>query len=311
MAARTGLWLTLPLVLLACASYTAPWDRGPGGNPLTGAVANAQTPSDWAEIEQNIVAEHNRVRQNPASYIPLLQARLDSMNAAGHIPNGCGPNCTLTTQEGRAAVQEAIDFLRQQAPLPALAMAGPVAQAARVHAQDQAGGAIGHRGSDGSSHSQRLDRAGAIYTRSGENIAYGSRTGQQVVMDLIIDDGVPDRGHRTNIFSPHWTHIGAGCGPHRGYRSVCVVNYTASSSQLQVIHNGTVSLQSLQLGDINLLGQPLAPGQRQTITLSPQQCQASLRLQLGGNYNPLDWNDLRLCGATLTINRRNGFQLSY
>lgn len=301
----------LPLALLACASDWSSWGGVPGGNPLAGAVAQAQTPSDWAQIEQDILAEHNRVRQNPASYIPLLQARLNSMNAAGHIPNGCGPNCTLTTQEGKAAVQEAIDFLRQQAPLAALNASAPANQAAQAHAQDQRGGAIGHQGSDGSSHDQRLTRYGAIYTRSGENIAYGSRTGQQVVMDLIIDDGVPNRGHRTNIFSPHWTHIGTGCGPHQGYRSVCVINYMTSSSQFQVINNGTVALQSLQLGGANLLGQPLAPGQRQAISLSPDQCQASLRLQLGGNYNPLDWSDLRLCGATLTINNRNGFQLSY
>ena len=35
----------------------------------------------------------------------------------------------------------------------------------------------------------------------GENIAYGTTGGEAVVIALFIDDGVPSRGHRTNIFS--------------------------------------------------------------------------------------------------------------
>jgi uncharacterized protein YkwD len=199
-------------------------------------------------IEQDIITEHNRVRQNPASYIPLLETYLAQMDSAGNLPNGCGRNCTLRTREGHAAVEEAIAFLQQQPALPPMALAPNVAAAAKGHAQSQADGTIGHAGANRSTPAQRLTENGVQYTRSGENIAYGPTTGQAVVMQLIIDDGVPDRGHRVNIFQPEWTHTGAGCGPHATYRTVCVTNYVAArSTDLTVINEGTVSLRRCKL----------------------------------------------------------------
>ncbi|MEM6599177.1 MAG: CAP domain-containing protein [Cyanobacteria bacterium P01_C01_bin.69] len=179
----------------------------------------------WSSMEMKIVEEHNRVRQDPQSYIPVLEAYLARMTEDGYIIHGCGRDCVLTTREGRVAVEEAIAFLRQQPAVGPLAISSPVARAAKSHAQDQRGGAMGHVSSDGTSFLQRLSRFGVRSAGIGENIAYGAQTAEQVVMNLIVDDGVPDRGHRTNIFAPQWTMAGTGCGDHAGYRTVCVINY--------------------------------------------------------------------------------------
>ncbi|MEO1389585.1 MAG: CAP domain-containing protein [Cyanobacteria bacterium J06634_6] len=196
---------------------------------LPGSAAQAQTVASradsWSSLESEIIAEHSRVRQNPQSYIPLLEAYLATMNEDGHIVGGCGPRCILTTREGRPAVQEAIDFLRQQQPVGALSASNNIAQAAKSHAHDQRGGQVGHVSSDGSNFMQRLSRFGVQNAGMGENIAYGSTDAQDVVMKLIIDDGVANRGHRTNIFASDWTSAGAGCGTHAAYRTVCVINY--------------------------------------------------------------------------------------
>ena len=58
-----------------------------------------------------------------------------------------------------------------------------------------------------------------------ENIAFGDNQARQVVIQLLVDDGVPGRGHRDNILDGRWGAEGAACGPHRDYRQICVMDY--------------------------------------------------------------------------------------
>ena len=44
----------------------------------------------------------------------------------------------------------------------------------------------------------------------------------------LIDDGVPSRGHRTNIMNPDFTHLGVSCGCHKSYGEMCCFNYGIS-----------------------------------------------------------------------------------
>jgi len=189
------------------------------------AQSKATNGINWDATEQNMILEHNRIRQNPQSYIPILESYLASMNADGNIPNGCGANCTLLTQEGKPAVEEAIRYLRNQPPVGSLTLSPVIASVAKSHAQDQRNGGIGHRSSDGSSLVDRFNRAGVQNVAMGENISYGPTTAQDVVMALLVDDGVAERGHRTNLFAPQWQVAGVGCGTHATYRTVCVINY--------------------------------------------------------------------------------------
>ncbi|MGB5916430.1 MAG: CAP domain-containing protein [Phormidesmis sp.] len=276
------------------------------------AQAQSATQSDWETTEREIIAEHSRVRQSPQSYIPILEAYLATMNAQGEIPGGGGPNCTLVTQEGRSAVEEAIAFLRSQPAVGPLEYSADMASAAKSHAQDQRGGEVGHVGSDGSRGAQRLEQFGVENSGSGENIDYGSSSAKGVLMSLIIDDGVADRGHRTNLFSPDWTTAGAGCGSHATYRTVCVVNYAKISRELSVTNNGTVDLLSLQVAGADILGGPLAVGTSRTITIpESQNCEANVVVQMGGRYASLTWNNVSLCGAAMTIDPQNSLTLSY
>ena len=175
----------------------------------------------------------------------------------------------------------------------------------------------GHTGSDGSRPHERLARFGVANAGSGENIAYGPTTAEKVMLSLIVDDGVSDRGHRINMFKPEWTMAGAGCGPHATYGSVCVIEYAkaprgaaAADQQFTVVNNGTVELQALKVAGVDVLSSPLGISQARNIQLSDG-CKVNLTLQLGGNYLPLDWNDLDLCAATLTIDSQNYFNVQY
>ncbi|MBQ4024602.1 MAG: CAP domain-containing protein, partial [Treponema sp.] len=63
------------------------------------------------------------------------------------------------------------------------------------------------------------------YSTSGENISYGPNTGKEIVIQLLVDYGVADRGHRKNILSSKFTHAGAAIETHSYYRYECVIDY--------------------------------------------------------------------------------------
>jgi len=65
----------------------------------------------------------------------------------------------------------------------------------------------------------------------GENIDYGNNTGRRIVVSLLIDDGVPSRGHRTNILNPEFTVTGTSIKTHNVYRFICVLTYAAAYSE--------------------------------------------------------------------------------
>lgn len=175
-------------------------------------------------IESGILAEINRARADPAGYARTLSRYRTYYR--GNVVWTPGNPVGLRTREGSAAVDEAIRFLARQSPLPPLARAPFLARAAADLVADQgSSGRRGHAGRDGSSPAERIRRRGGdAYGATGEVIAYGPRDAASVVRELIIDDGVPGRGHRTLLFSPRFHFAGAACGPHPGWRIVCVVD---------------------------------------------------------------------------------------
>jgi len=187
---------------------------------LAALPASAQ---ERGEPGEAIVAEMNRVRVDPRGYARELRAY--RMRFEGKVVTLPGRDQRLLTDEGVAAVDEAIRFLERQPPLPRLLPSEIFARAARDHIRDQGGkGATGHRGSDGSTPGVRVERRGGkIYVA--ESITYGPERADDVVRQLIIDDAVPARGHRKMMFDPRWRHAGAACGTHRTYRRMCVIEF--------------------------------------------------------------------------------------
>jgi uncharacterized protein YkwD len=78
-------------------------------------------------------------------------------------------------------------------------------EAAVQHAQDMASHAkLDHAGSDGSTPSQRVSRAGYVWRSVGENVAAGQGTPEEVVEDWLTSPG-----HCANIMEPAYTEMGA------------------------------------------------------------------------------------------------------
>ncbi len=173
-------------------------------------------------MERKVLDEINVARKNPLKYAKFAKDLRNSM--AGRMIKRPGKP-TILTQEGIAAVDEAIGFLRSVHPVTALSPSRGLSMAARDHVRNQGPkGTIGHEDPDEGQIDHRADRYGKWTALIGENISYGAETPRERVLAFIIDDGVPSRGHRKNIFNPIFRMIGIACGPHARFSSMCVMD---------------------------------------------------------------------------------------
>jgi len=180
---------------------------------------------DYKKLAQSVHYAQNQVRRDPQSFIPKLEAMLKCFDGTLYRKPGKIP---LRTNEGPAAIKECIDFLRTAKPLCDFTLSDGMSQACQDHANDIGPkGKVSHNGSDGSSFSQRLERYGDWSGTVGENCEFGGDTGEEVIISLLVDDGVTSRGHRKNIFNSEFKFVGIGCAGHQAYDHCTVLDYAA------------------------------------------------------------------------------------
>jgi len=208
-------WNDIGVKIIGVILLAAVWAAGAGAATSSG-------------LDGDVLAEINRVRAHPRAYADELRSYRDSFEGLVAHPDDAPDG--LMTREGRQAVDEAIDYLEAQTPLPPLAASSVLARGATDLVIDQASsGRLGHYTADGLSPGARvLRRGGDIYV--GEVISYGPADARGVVRDLIVDDGVAQRGHRLLLFSGRFRFAGAACGAHRRYGAMCVVDLSATST---------------------------------------------------------------------------------
>ena len=176
-------------------------------------------------LSRQVLAEINLARTAPRTYAGYVREFRGRFRGKLYSPPGS--NFRVTTKEGRGAVDEAIKYLSRQKPLPPLGWSDGLAAAAAELAEEQGrSGAIGHVGRQSRGMKQRIERHGRWERQIGENIGYGPDGAREMVMQLIIDDGVKGRGHRKNIFANAFTTAGVACGPHPRYETMCVIDFS-------------------------------------------------------------------------------------
>ncbi|MDQ6862096.1 MAG: CAP domain-containing protein [Verrucomicrobiota bacterium] len=186
---------------------------------ICSSVASA-APSD--NSGSAVVREMNLARQNPALYATYLEELRGNFQGNLLVLPGRIP---LRTKEGTRGVDEAIRFLRSAAPQAPLANSPGMSHAAADHCTEQAGGGMSHSGRDGSNTGQRINRYGSWSGIWGENLSCGRSGAREIVMALIIDDGLGGRKHRQNIFNPAYNFAGAAIGRHATYGTICSTEF--------------------------------------------------------------------------------------
>lgn len=190
--------------------------------PLALTLATPAPAPLQAGLEAAVLAEINFARTRPRDYAERLREYRKYFK--GKIVWYPGNPDGLRTEEGVRAVDEAIRFLERQTPLEPIAHAPLLARAARDHVREQGPrGGTGHYSADGADPRDRVQkRGGGPYVA--EVITYGPPSAREVVRQLIVDDAVPGRGHRKTLYAAEMRYAGVACGPHNGYRMMCVAD---------------------------------------------------------------------------------------
>ena len=186
------------------------------------------TPPAFAatELERVILQELNVARTQPDAYIRYLEHYRSLFKDKTY--NQPGTNLFIRTEEGTAAIDEAITYLRRRSPLPPLRWAEGLARSGAELVRSQAKSKETGHGSGRMAMARRIQRHGRWTIAIGEAISYGpyvADRGRDVIAQLLVDDGVPSRGHRKTLYDKDYRLAGVSCGPHPTFEMACVIDF--------------------------------------------------------------------------------------
>jgi uncharacterized protein YkwD len=180
--------------------------------------------------EREVLHELNLLRSNPKAYaLHVIEPTLKYYEGRYYKHPGQVP---VITDEGKKAVLECIKVLKSTPSLPLFSPSEGMTKAARDMVEDQStSGSTGHKGSKGDSPFDRMNRYGKWMELAAENIDYGNASARDIVMALLIDDGVESRGHRKNLLNPKLLRVGIATGFHATYNYMCVIDFAGDYTE--------------------------------------------------------------------------------
>ncbi len=189
-------------------------------------VSLSAQPYPWARWEANIVRELNTA--DDVDYLTEEEKKVILfMNMARHDgPLFAQTFLTTYIKENHLRNSSYIRSLNQDlegvAGLVPLQPERDLTASALEHAlKSGKEGRTGHQG-----FNKRFEPLlGNPYMHVGENCSYGYETAIDIVISLLIDEGVKNQGHRNNILSVDFNSIGVAIEPHLTYRTNCVMDF--------------------------------------------------------------------------------------
>merc|ERR1719463_893199 len=141
----------------------------------------------------------------------------------------------LETVEGKEALEDCLQDLMNASPLPVLMHSQAIGRACQKHLADlQDNDFCSHIGTDGSTPEERLQKYGEHREQCGENIVFGMKHPKEIIYQMLIDDGVPERGHRANLLNMDFHFVGGAFGRHASAETAAVVVFVDAFKAKQV-----------------------------------------------------------------------------
>jgi uncharacterized protein YkwD/LysM repeat protein len=182
----------------------SPQDLGKTNNtsptpPVPEPTSTASAPDAAApymqSLEMDMLREINMLRANPPAYIKYINEYVADQKANNGFP------------VDQAVVDELNAELAKLGPLSQLQPKECVYIAAKKHGQDIIKmGRTDHIGSDGKWPWDRVRRECPDLQDGNENLVGGPDNVRESVVILLIDEGIPNRGHRKTLLRPDWVY---------------------------------------------------------------------------------------------------------
>ena len=143
---------------------------------------------------------------------------IQHLNEARTNPSGFARK-HLRTKSSEAAI-ECFEEMTNTKPMQALTPSKGLYKSALSWARK-----AGKTGATGHKNTKRIWKYGGT-GQIAENCAYGVYDPLRIVIELLIDEEVPDRGHRKNILDPEFACVGVSNMPHKSYRTNSVHDFS-------------------------------------------------------------------------------------
>ena len=196
---------------------------------------NTSNPISYLQLSQVIFDEINAARVWPKVIKETIDYDITLFNSSNSNQLWINNQTWKTYVEGKSAFVEASNYLANASMISSLIWTDGLANACMDLMTANSGcGEPGHMGLDGSTIFSRMQKYfyydGAY--KVNESLSYDPSDGKDAVESLIIDDGVPNRTNRTNIFNSNYTHIGIVCGwtNHFKYKTMCCIELSSGQT---------------------------------------------------------------------------------
>lgn len=174
-------------------------------------------------LESQIVAELNQARDNPQSFIVYLEEYKKYLKGNKlSMPN----KTALVMIEGLPAIEDAISDLKKNSKQNPLIVSNGLTKVARQQLADLLENpSLKHLGKDGSPLDRRMMKVGFTDGAIAENISQRVADAREVILTMIVDDGLKSRSHRKNVFSTTFKLFGIACGSAQDNNTICVAEF--------------------------------------------------------------------------------------
>lgn len=201
--------ILLPLILsvFSIGHLFAQDSRYPQWTAAEVAKANTAKGTSLTQEEKNVIYLMNLARLNGTKFRDTY--------AKGYLGN-----------KSSSYISSLYSDLAKVSNLPMLVPETYLTKAAVAHAQEMGrSGQSGHNSLDGTDAFTRIENHGYQGYAMAENCSYGESTAIGIVMQLLVDEGVSDVGHRKNILDRDHKAVGVAIRSHTYYKSNCVQDF--------------------------------------------------------------------------------------